>query len=172
MTVTDSFGKYLYNLGSNVTITIQPSSPADIDRLSAPPPGLPQARLQQGCELQAAPLVCIQAHALAATRELAPLFAVVYGIVDPWTLGSGMYNFMDFDTVYNAYETVTPGPCSGVGCCGSTSLTTLMHSPSPYSCYLPYYNQPSEFNITVRPDRVICPEPWLCFHLACAFVEG
>ena len=77
--------------------------------------------------------------------------AVVYGIADPWTPGSGLYDWKDFDYVYNAYETVAPGPCSGVGCCSNSSLTTLTQSPSPYSCYLPYYSHAPEFNVTVRP---------------------
>ena len=37
MTITDDTGKFLYNANSNITITIQPSSPADIDRFSALP---------------------------------------------------------------------------------------------------------------------------------------
>ena len=87
--------------------------------------------------------------------------AVVYGITDPWTPGSPLYNWKDFDFVYNAYEAVTPGPCSGVGCCSNSSLTTLMHSANPYSCYLPYYTHAPEFNVTVRPQSkavaLACP---------------
>lgn len=94
--------------------------------------------------------------------------AVVYGIADPWTPGSGLYNWKDFDFVYTAYEAVTPGPCSGAGCCSNSSLTTLMHSPNPYSCYLPYYNHAPEFNLTVRAYPVTCPKPRLGCQLICA----
>ena len=95
------------------------------------------------------------------------MFAVVYGIADPWTPGSPLYNWKDFDFVYNAYEAVTPGPCSGVGCCSNSSLTTLMHSPNPYSCYLPYYSHAPEFNLTVRPHPITCPKtrPLVSAHL-------
>jgi len=65
----------------------------------------------------------------------------------------------EFDYAFNTYETVTPGPCNPnvTGCCGGSSLTTLVHDPVPYSCYLPWYHNPSEFNVTARPARA--PQP-------------
>ena len=56
MPITDDTGKSLYNANSNITITIQPSSPADIDRFSALPfswlavsAGLQCCRLHSSC---------------------------------------------------------------------------------------------------------------------------
>ena len=73
---------------------------------------------------------------------------MIYGFVDPYLPGD--WDYFDFDYAGNSYETVTAGACSGLGCCGGNSLTKLVHDSANYSCYLPYYDDPSQFQMTVR----------------------
>ncbi|KAK9842585.1 hypothetical protein WJX81_007507 [Elliptochloris bilobata] len=68
--------------------------------------------------------------------------------------------------VPNSYETVTPGPCSGLGCCGGNSLSALAQGPN-YSCYWPIFTLESTFSVTATVyqagvfNQSVTFNPWI-----------
>lgn len=70
MTITDDTGKFLYNANSNITITIQPSSAADIDRFSALPVACRERACSWAAVLQAAQPLCSVKQTRAAQKSL------------------------------------------------------------------------------------------------------